>query len=70
MGFDFLVTVTAAYIPTKDVFTEFIRSEYQDLELLSPGDNLVPTVFGSEDIFPQYQVTSTGEISKALLEIL
>lgn len=62
MGFDFLVTVTAAYIPTKDVFTEFIRSEYQDLELLSPGDNLVPTVFGSEDIFPQYQVTSTGEM--------
>ncbi len=61
MGFDLTVTVSAAYIPTKAHFTQFIKSEYRDLELLSPGDNMVPTVFGPEDIIPQYLVPSTGE---------
>ena len=61
MGFDLMVTATAAYIPTRDHFTNFVMSEYKDLELLSPEDNMVPTVFGSEDIFPQYRVPSTGE---------
>lgn len=61
MGFDLMVTVSAAFIPTKAQLTRFIESEYKDLKLLSPTDNLVPTVFGSEDIHPQYQVASTGE---------
>lgn len=64
MGFDLTVTVSAAYIPTKAQFSHFIKSEYRDLELLSPNDNLVPTVFGPEDINPQYLIPSTGETFK------
>ena len=61
MGFDLMVTATAAFVPTKAHFTQFIKSEYKDLELLSPSDNMVPTVFGPENIHPQYLVSSTGE---------
>jgi len=61
MGFDLTATVTAAYIPDDALFTSFIEQNYQDLELLAPADNKVPTVFGSEDVVPEYRVISTGE---------
>jgi hypothetical protein len=61
MGFDLTATVTAAYIPTKDYFYRFIESNYQDLELLSPSDNMVPAVFGPGIITPEYRIPSTGE---------
>jgi len=61
MGFDLMVTATAVFVPTKAHFSQFIKSEYKDLDLLSPSDNMVPTVFGPENINPQYLVSSTGE---------
>ena len=61
MGFDLTATVSAVFIPTKAYFTQFIQSEYKDLELLSPTDNMVPTVFGPEDLYPEYLIPSTGE---------
>lgn len=61
MGFDLTATVTAAYIPSKSFFFNFIESNYNDLELLSPSDNMVPTVFGSEEIIPEYRIPSNGE---------
>jgi hypothetical protein len=60
-GFDLTATVNAAFIPSKDKLTQFIESQYKDLELLTPTDNMVPTVFGPEDIHPLYRVKSTGE---------
>ena len=60
-GFDLTVIGCAAYIPDEDYFTSFLMSQYQDLELLSPNDMMVPTIFGSEDITPEYRILSTGE---------
>lgn len=61
MGFDLMLTVTEAYIPDRDDFYNFLEHQYQDLELISPADNLVPRVFGPEDINPRYRIPSTGE---------
>ncbi len=61
MGFDLGVVVSAAMIPSRAELTKFVESQYNNLELLSPSDGNVPTVFGPEDIFPQYQVKSTGQ---------
>lgn len=61
MGFDLIATLSAAYIPSKASFTQFIENQYKDLELLSPTDSKVPTVFGSEDVYPQYRIPSTGD---------
>ena len=65
MGFDLTAMVGAAFIPSKAHFTRFVQSEYNDLELLFPTDNNVPTVFGPEEIIPEYRVTSTGETFEA-----
>jgi hypothetical protein len=61
MGFDLTVLVGAAFIPSKADFTKFAQFEYNDLELLSPADNNVPTIFGPEEINPDYRIISTGE---------
>ena len=61
MGFDLTAIATAAYIPSSEDYTLFIESQYQDLELLSPSDQLVPNVFGPENIEPRYRVKSNGE---------
>jgi len=61
MGFDLSVMVGSAMIPSKAKFTKFVQDKYKDLELLSPADKMVPTVFGPEDINPEYRVVSTGE---------
>ena len=65
MGFDLTAIVSAAFIPSEAHFTQFIESQYKDLELISPADNNVPTVFGPEDINPQYRVVSTGDTFEA-----
>ena len=61
MGFDLTALATAAFIPSSESYTLFIENQYQDLELLSPADNMVPKVFGSENVYPQYRVKSNGE---------
>jgi len=60
-GFDLTITTSAAFVPDDDQFTQFIASEYNDLELLSPASGQVPTVFGPETVAPQYRIISTGE---------
>ncbi len=59
-GFDLTLSVSAVLVPDDEKYTEFNNSDFSDLELLSPSDQRVPTVFGSEDIEPRYRVTSTG----------
>ncbi len=61
MGFELTAMVGASFIPSKASFSRFIQSEYNDLELLSPFDNNVPTVFGPEDVYPEYRIVSTSE---------
>lgn len=61
MGFDLTITATAAFVPDKDQFTTFIASDYQDLELVSPADGRIPTVFGPENLEPQYFIPSTSQ---------
>ncbi len=61
MGFDLTITASAAFVPDKDQFSTFIASEYQDLQLVSPADGRVPTVFGPEDVEPQYLIPSTSQ---------
>ena len=60
MGFDLTITANAVFVPDDDQFSTFIASQYQDLELLSPSNGQVPTIFGPEDIEPLYRVPSTG----------
>jgi hypothetical protein len=61
MGFDLTIKIGSALIPDKAKFTSFVQDQYRDLELLSPADKMVPTVFGSETINPEYRVVSSGE---------
>ena len=61
MGFDLTAIVSSTFLPDKAHFTRFVASQYRDLELLSPADKMVPTVFGSESINPEYRVISSGE---------
>lgn len=60
-GFDLTITVSAAYVPDKDQFTLFDASEYQDLQLVSPVNGRIPTIFGPENVEPNYLIPSSGE---------
>lgn len=61
MGFDLTITTSAVFVPQKDQYSDFVPSEYQDLELLSPADGRVPTVFGPDNVQPEYRIPSTGQ---------
>ena len=60
-GFDLTFTISAVFVPDKEQLSRFVGSEFNDLELLSPANSLVPTVFGPEELQPQYLIPSTGE---------
>ncbi|MDH3710737.1 MAG: hypothetical protein OER04_12650 [Cyclobacteriaceae bacterium] len=60
-GFDITITATPVFIPDEDQFSTFVATDYNDLELITPSDGKVPTVFGPEDIEPLYQIPSNGE---------
>ena len=60
-GFDITITATPVFIPDEDQFSTFVASDYNDLELVTPSNGKVPTVFGPEDIEPLYRIPSNGE---------
>jgi len=53
LGFDLMVTVNAARIPSKDEFFTFINSDYTYVELSDASNDQLPTVFGPAEQGPE-----------------
>jgi len=58
-GFDLMITGTLAYVPGEDLKYNVLDLNLQEIEIVSPRDGEVPTVFGDDLITPQYQFKST-----------
>jgi len=56
LGFELNLTMSASIVPDEDELFEFIPSEFNDLELISPTDGRAPTAFGPA-ITPRYRFT-------------
>jgi len=53
LGFDLMVTVNAARVPSKHEFFTFVNSDYTYVELSDASNNQLPTVFGPSQEGPE-----------------
>jgi len=54
LGFDLTVTLNVAFIPDEDLFYDVAGLPLQEVEVLFPDPEEVPTIFGSDRIVPTY----------------
>lgn len=60
LGFDLMVTVTGAAVPSREQYFTFNQSDYRNISLSNASQNRLPTLFGPYETGPELTI-SDGE---------